>query len=225
MPALTSFASLALVALGLVFVMPQSPLSFLSPSLELQNPAAQLAQFIQGTTLTTEEVKKQSILGDATNQVPTDTGILGGAGNDALPKGFVNTVTNNSSSVESQVNQSVNTASMINEGVNSNTPINTGSRQTGNEDGTIIINPIKPKTVQEFISILLGELVKVGYVVGVCFIVYAGFQFVTGGESDTKRTNAKNTLMWTVIGLGILLGAQAIAFIVFQTLQQITNAV
>jgi hypothetical protein len=98
------------------------------------------------------------------------------------------------------------------------------SQQTGGGTETKLDNPLVVDDLAKFIQLVIGGLVKVGYLVGVCFIVYAGFLFVTSGENSSNLGKAKQTLFWTVIGLGILLGAQAIAVIIMETIKEISKA-
>jgi hypothetical protein len=41
-------------------------------------------------------------------------------------------------------------------------------------------------------------------------LVFVGFKFVTAQGSDTKIVEARQMLLWTVVGALILLGAKAI---------------
>jgi hypothetical protein len=172
-----SFTALFLTALGLVFIMPQSPLSMLTASLEIQSPAVNL---IAGTDPVTG--------GGGTNNSPSGTG-----------------------------------GSNVDTGSGAGTR-NVSAGSGGGGTGRPLEPVLKDPTIKGFLMTLINELIKVGYVVGVIYIVYAGFLFVTGGESDAKRTKARNTLMWTIIGIGILLGAQAIALIVSSTIEAIANS-
>lgn len=226
MNGITSFGALFAVAMGLVFVMPQSPISFLSDSLELQNPVTQLAQgFVQGGSQG-GGAPGAGLFGDINEPLPstsltptptnTNTNTQTGSQmfNDSA-SGFLQNTNTTSGGGAGGSNSSSGGGLNVNE---------TGSAQTGGGAGTELQNPLKVTSVKEFISVLISELVKVGYVIGVCFIVYSGFLFVTGGENDAKRTKAKNTMLWTVIGIGILLGAQAIAIIVSTTIDAISRS-
>jgi hypothetical protein len=48
-------------------------------------------------------------------------------------------------------------------------------------------------------------------------LVYVGYLFVVAQGNDTKLSEAKQALLYTVIGALILLGAQAIAIGICQT--------
>jgi hypothetical protein len=100
----------------------------------------------------------------------------------------------------------------------------TGEQSGGGGAGQPLSSPIKDPTIKGFLTTLLGELIKIGYIVGVIYIVYAGFLFVTAGDSGDQISKARETLFWTVIGIGILLGAQAIAIIVSSTLEALISS-
>jgi len=76
-------------------------------------------------------------------------------------------------------------------------------------------------TVYEFITQVLGVVVQIGVPIAVFFIIYGGFLFVTAGGSEEKIKTAKNTLVWALIGSGVLLGAWVIALAVESTLKQL----
>lgn len=82
---------------------------------------------------------------------------------------------------------------------------------------TRIQNPINYDTINDFIKVLLEGAIKIGIPIIAFFIIYSGYLFVTA-KGDTKQLEtAKNSLLYTVIGAAILLGAWSIAQIVSET--------
>lgn len=55
-------------------------------------------------------------------------------------------------------------------------------------------------------------------------MVFVGFKFVTAQGNETKISEAKNMLLWTVIGALILLGAKAIAIGICETTNALSNS-
>jgi heme/copper-type cytochrome/quinol oxidase subunit 2 len=53
--------------------------------------------------------------------------------------------------------------------------------------------------------------VRIGTIVVILMLVYVGFLFVVARGSDTKLSEARQALLWTIVGALILLGAQAIS--------------
>lgn len=88
-----------------------------------------------------------------------------------------------------------------------------------------IENPIGSNNMD--INALIVELLKVvamvGGIVCVFFIIYAGFLFVTAQGKEAEITKAKTTLLWSIIGAAVLLGASVIAEVIKGTIEGVTN--
>jgi heme/copper-type cytochrome/quinol oxidase subunit 2 len=82
-------------------------------------------------------------------------------------------------------------------------------------------NPIKANDIYGLVSAILDFVVKIGAVVVVFFIIYAGFQFVTAQGSEDKISKAKTTFFWTIVGALILLGALTLSNVVCNTANQL----
>lgn len=61
-----------------------------------------------------------------------------------------------------------------------------------------------------FLGNILDFVIRIGTIVVILMLVFVGFKFVTAQGSDTKITEARGMLLWTVVGALILLGAKAI---------------
>ena len=74
----------------------------------------------------------------------------------------------------------------------------------------------------DFINTVISNIVlPIGAVVSVFFLIYSGFLFVTAQGSEDKLKTAKTTLLYTIIGIAILLGALVISAAIKGTLCQI----
>jgi len=82
-------------------------------------------------------------------------------------------------------------------------------------------NPIASRDIYALVNAILSFVVKIGAVVVVFFIIYAGFQFVMAQGSDDKITKAKTTFFWTIVGALILLGAMTLSNVVCNTANQL----
>lgn len=92
---------------------------------------------------------------------------------------------------------------------------NTGS-------GVQLINPLQSgSSLSSFLQQILAFVVRIGAVVVILMMVYVGFKFVTAQGNETKIGEAKNMLLWTVVGALILLGAQVIAAGIQATVQSL----
>ena len=96
-------------------------------------------------------------------------------------------------------------------------PQSAGQAQTGTN--VTLMNPLQGvdcssgngNCLSAFLANILQFIVKIGTVIVILMLVYVGFLFVVAQGNDSKITEAKNALLWTVVGALILLGAQAIA--------------
>jgi hypothetical protein len=85
-----------------------------------------------------------------------------------------------------------------------------------------IENPLKDVTsVEGFVSQLLSVVFKIGSVLSILFIIYSGYLFVQARGNPGALGKAKDTLVGTLIGVALLLGATLIAQIVIGTINAI----
>lgn len=88
---------------------------------------------------------------------------------------------------------------------------------------TQLLPPITPgiSSLGQFIQTLLGIAMKIGIPAGTIFLIYSGFLFVTAQGNESQVSKAKNTFLWTCIGLAVLLAAWAIASGIQGTIEQL----
>ncbi|MGB8815706.1 MAG: hypothetical protein WCC74_00495 [Minisyncoccia bacterium] len=95
---------------------------------------------------------------------------------------------------------------------------------TNASDATnIVSNPLKVDNITDFISLVLTQIVKVGAVISVIFLVYVGWMFVEARGDTTKISKAREALWGTVIGIALLLGAQVLAVIIKGTVDALVK--
>ena len=63
----------------------------------------------------------------------------------------------------------------------------------------------------DFLNRILAFVIRIGTVVVILMLVFVGYKFVAAQGEPGKITEARQMLLWTVVGALILLGAQAIA--------------
>lgn len=110
-------------------------------------------------------------------------------------------------------------------------PGNTGNPTAGpGNTGITLTNPLtgcQNKSNQDCLMSLLngilGFVIEIGTVVIILMIVYVGFKFVTAQGEPGAITEAKQALLWTIIGALILLGAQAISVGLTETVRALTG--
>ena len=76
-------------------------------------------------------------------------------------------------------------------------------------------------SMSEFVQKFLEAVVYVGFPIAVLFVVYSGFRFVLAQGNSSELEKAKKNFMWTVIGVGMFLGAWALAELIRGTINQL----
>ncbi len=104
-------------------------------------------------------------------------------------------------------------------------PTNVFGIETGGGDSPtspFLPNPLgKNTTISSFIAKILEIVIYIGGIVAVFFIIYSGFLFVMARGNEDKLKGAKQTILYTVIGVAILLGAVVIQTIIKGTLVEL----
>ncbi|MDO8264781.1 MAG: pilin [Candidatus Parcubacteria bacterium] len=82
------------------------------------------------------------------------------------------------------------------------------------KDSVCYCNPLQAGNFEEILSKVLNFIFVLAVAVAPIMIVYAGFLFMTAGGNSEKITKAKNLILWTVAGLGIILFSRVLASLV-----------
>jgi hypothetical protein len=80
-------------------------------------------------------------------------------------------------------------------------------------------NPLNASDLQSLLNEILGYVVLLGSIALVIMLVYVGFLFVAARGNAEKVSQARQALLWTVIGGLLLLGAQGLATVISSTVQ------
>lgn len=135
----------------------------------------------------------------------------------------------NSQNTQSTDGESTNTQSTDEESVNvqSTTQYIPEALNCNNGEGVACIeNPLGDgSNLPAFIQSLLSIIVRAGIPLVVLALVFTGFKFVAARGNPDKISEAKQILLWTVIGTAVLLGAWTIATILSNTINQITASI
>jgi len=98
----------------------------------------------------------------------------------------------------------------------------TQTTNTGTTEATKLDNPIKGvKDIPTLVEKLLRIVLKIGAPLVALAIIYTGYLFIAAQGKPEKITDAKNALLFTLIGALILLGAYVIAESVVGTINAI----
>lgn len=95
--------------------------------------------------------------------------------------------------------------------------------QGSNPGGSVaLINPLNSGTsLESFLGSIMDFVIRIGSIVVILMIVYVGYLFVIARGNESKITEARKALLWTVIGALVLLGAKAISSGILATVQSL----
>jgi len=72
---------------------------------------------------------------------------------------------------------------------------------------TTIEDPLGNKGVEEIIDKIVMLLQAVAISVGTIMIIISGIQYLTSAGDEAKTTKAKKTILWTIVGVAIVIAA------------------
>ena len=103
-------------------------------------------------------------------------------------------------------------------------PVVSFAQVTGGAPVNKIKNPLGgTNTIQEFLLVFLKGVIKLGIPVVALAVIYCGFLFVKAQGNAEELTKAKDALLYTLIGAGILLGAIAMTELVINTVKSVAS--
>jgi len=74
-------------------------------------------------------------------------------------------------------------------------------------------NPLQFDTIEELIEVITNFIFVIGIALVPIMVILAGYNFITAGGDPKKITTAKNILLYTFIGVIILISAKAVVSI------------
>ena len=81
-------------------------------------------------------------------------------------------------------------------------------------------NTLGVTTIQDLLAKIINAMVLIATPIIVIMLIYSGFLFVQASGNEEKLGKAKTTLMYTLIGAAVILGAKGISFAIQNTLSQ-----
>jgi len=84
-----------------------------------------------------------------------------------------------------------------------------------------VTNPIKANSIQDLVFQLADIVLTIAVPVSVLLLIYSGFLFVKARGNESEITEAKNTFLWTIIGIAVLFGARFLSEIIRGTINQL----
>ncbi len=71
-------------------------------------------------------------------------------------------------------------------------------------------NPLKAKTLTDLIDGIINFIFTIALAITPIMVIAGGFMFITGGGDPAKITQGKQLLLWTVVGLIVILLAKGL---------------
>ena len=84
------------------------------------------------------------------------------------------------------------------------------------QDTTVVVftNPLEAQNLGDLINNLINILFTVGLIIAPFMILFAGFQFLTSGGDPNKINTGKNILIYTFVGLIIILLSKGVTVLI-----------
>ena len=77
------------------------------------------------------------------------------------------------------------------------------------------------KDLNTFLKLLLTFVTQLATPIIVLMLIYTGFLFIRAQGNPDKISEARRILLWTLVGAGIILGANALLYAISGTVDQI----
>lgn len=77
-----------------------------------------------------------------------------------------------------------------------------------------LINPLKSDNVMDIISSIVDWLIAAGAPIAVVFIIWGAFQIMTAGGDTTKFETGKKTILYALMGYGIIFCAWGLVSVI-----------
>lgn len=85
----------------------------------------------------------------------------------------------------------------------------------------VLDNPINSDSFTELFKKISIFAVEIGIPIAALFIIYSGLRLVTARGNEDSIAKAKEGLLWSVIGTGVLIGAWVIIRILQSTVESL----
>ena len=66
-------------------------------------------------------------------------------------------------------------------------------------------------------TLIINPIIVLLFALAVAFFLYGVFQFISNADNEEKRTEGKNHIMWSIVGLVIMIGVWTILNVILST--------
>src|SRR3990167_1621661 len=84
---------------------------------------------------------------------------------------------------------------------------------------TCIENPLKADSFMKLIDGIINFIFTIALAITPIMVIVGGFMFITGGGDPAKITQGKQLLLWTAIGLTVILLAKGLVAVLTSVLE------
>ncbi len=85
-----------------------------------------------------------------------------------------------------------------------------------------ICNPLgNTSTLDQVLNIVISTVQVIAGILSVVYLILAGLKFILAAGDPAKIKKARDMLLYVVIGIAIIFGAQAISIVVQTTIEQV----
>ena len=99
-----------------------------------------------------------------------------------------------------------------------------GANTGGSASNITLINPLKGGgNVESFLHNILELVIRIGAIAVTLMLVYVGYLFVVAQGEPGKISEARQMLLWTILGALILLGSKAISLGIEATVKALST--
>ncbi len=75
-------------------------------------------------------------------------------------------------------------------------------------------NPLQVGSFEALLEAIINFIFWVGVTLAPLMLIIAGLMYVTSGGSPDKVTKAKNLMLWTLVGLAVLIAAKGLVNVI-----------
>lgn len=101
-------------------------------------------------------------------------------------------------------------------------PMNFAFAQSGT-----LQNPLKEgyTSIPDFLAAILDVVIKIAIPIIILMIVYSGFLFIKAQGKPEELVIARKSIMWTLVGAAVILGASLLSYAIQGTVDEIRRDV
>lgn len=103
--------------------------------------------------------------------------------------------------------------------VNNGSPINNGAPvNNGGPRSFQFNNPLNAQSFTQLADNIVNFLLTIAVPIIIIMVIWAGLLFMTAGGNTDRLQQGKDTLLWTAIGIGVLMISKSVTYLLISIL-------